>query len=94
MKAYVLVLNRYRQQLLTFAVRCSILSCDQMLVHVDVEEDSENEERRDIRNNPLATRRSHEEIERDAQKIVSEIPQITGMTRVMCHFLNQQVRMP
>ncbi|MED5241875.1 MAG: cation diffusion facilitator family transporter [SAR324 cluster bacterium] len=75
-------------------VRLGILdkipAVNEVLVHVDAEDDFIEEEgggsSRDI-----LLMRPQREIEADVKKVINEIPEITGITHIYCHYLNQNL---
>ncbi len=56
---------------------------NEVLVHVDAEEDVEDEEAQLMRPQP--------EIEQDIRERLAELPEIKGVTHIYCHFLNQKL---
>jgi divalent metal cation (Fe/Co/Zn/Cd) transporter len=67
-----------------------IPAVNEVLVHVDAEDDfievEGGESSRDI-----VLMRPQREIEADVKKVINEIPEITGVTHIYCHYLNQNL---
>ena len=74
-------------------VRLSILkklpAVNEVLVHVDAEDDFVEEESRIPQNTVLM--RPQKEIESDVKKAIKEIPEILGITHIYCHYLNKKL---
>ena len=66
-----------------------IPAVNEVLVHVDAEDDHEEEGGDSSRN--ILLMRPQSEIEADVKKVLSEIPEITGITHIYCHYLNQKL---
>lgn len=75
-------------------VRLSILekvpSVNEVLVHVDAEDDFVEEAGGDA-SSDIVLMRPQSEIEADVKKVLNEIPEIMGITHIYCHYLNQQL---
>ena len=75
-------------------VRLGILekvpAVNEVLVHVDAEDDFFGEEGSGLPNN-IVLMRPQSEIESDVKKMLAQIPEILGITHIYCHFLNQKL---
>ena len=75
-------------------VRLSILekvsAVNEVLVHVDAEDDFFEEEGSEASKN-IVLMRPQSQIERDVKKVLNEIPEIQGITHIYCHYLNQKL---
>jgi cation diffusion facilitator family transporter len=75
-------------------VRLSILekvsAVNEVLVHVDAEDDFFEEEGSEASKN-IMLMRPQSQIERDVKKVLNEIPEIQGITHIYCHYLNQKL---
>ena len=75
-------------------VRLGILekipAVNEVLVHVDAEDDFFSEEGSELSQN-IVLMRPHTEIENDVKKMLSQIPKIEGITHIYCHYLNQKL---
>ncbi len=56
---------------------------NEVLIHVDAEEDTEEGE--------IVLMRPQVEIENDIRKSLKQLPDILGISHILCHFLNQQL---
>ncbi len=70
--------ERVRQNILT-----NIPSISEVLIHVDAEPDSEEIYQKLMR--PLP------EIENDIHQVLSSVPEILGISHIMCHYLRQEL---
>ena len=59
-------------------------------MHVDAEDDFVEEEGGDA-SSDIVLMRPQSEIEADVKKVLTEIPEIIGITHIYCHYLNQQL---
>ena len=66
-----------------------IPAVNEVLVHVDAEDDFIEEEVESSRD--IVLMRPQREIEADVKKVLNEIPEITGITHIYCHYLNQNL---
>ena len=75
-------------------VRLGILeklpAVNEVLVHVDAEDDFFGEEGSEHPQN-IVLMRPQSEIENDVKKMLAEIPEIQGITHIYCHYLNQKL---
>jgi len=75
-------------------VRLGILeklpAVNEVLVHVDAEDDFFGEEGSEITQN-IVLMRPQTEIENDVKKMLAQIPEIQGITHIYCHYLNQKL---
>jgi len=75
-------------------VRLSILekvsAVNEVLVHVDAEDDFFEEEGSEASKN-IVLMRPQSQIERDVKKVLNEIPEIQGITHIYCHYLKQKL---
>jgi len=75
-------------------VRLGILeklpAVNEVLVHVDAEDDFFGEEGSEHPQN-IVLMRPQSEIENDVKKMLTEIPEIQGITHIYCHYLNQKL---
>ncbi len=75
-------------------VRLSILekvsAVNEVLVHVDAEDDFFEEEGSEASKN-IVLMRPQSQIEHDVKKVLNEIPEIQGITHIYCHYLNQKL---
>ena len=67
-----------------------IPAVNEVLVHVDAEDDFIEEEGGESSRDILLMR-PQREIEADVKKVINEIPEITGITHIYCHYLNQNL---
>ena len=67
-----------------------IPAVNEVLVHVDAEDDFVEEEGGDA-SRDIVLMRPQSEIEADVKKVLNEIPEIIGITHIYCHYLNQQL---
>ena len=67
-----------------------IPAVNEVLVHVDAEDDFMEEEGGDAFSD-IVLMRPQSEIEADVKKVLNEIPEIIGITHIYCHYLNQQL---
>ena len=67
-----------------------IPAVNEVLVHVDAEDDFIEEEGGDA-SSDIVLMRPQSEIEDDVKKVLNEIPEIIGTTHIYCHYLNQQL---
>ena len=63
---------------------------NEVLVHVDAEDDFVGEEGLDLPQNNLLMR-PQSEIEKDVKNSLAEIHEIQGITHIYCHYLNQKL---
>ncbi|MBG56141.1 MAG: cation-efflux pump [Deltaproteobacteria bacterium] len=68
----------------------NIPAVNEVLVHVDAEDDFEDEEGGDP-SKDIILMRPQSEIEDDLKNILNQIPEIIGITHIYCHYLNQQL---
>ena len=75
-------------------VRLGILeklpAVNEVLVHVDAEDDFLSEKGSEITQN-IVLMRPQTEIENDVKKMLAQIPEIQGITHIYCHYLNQKL---
>lgn len=75
-------------------VRLTILnklpSVNEVLVHVDAEDDFDEENASHIQIEKFLMRPQNK-IENDVKKVLKEIPEILGITHIYCHFLNKKL---
>ena len=75
-------------------VRLGILrklpAVNEVLVHVDAEDDFFGEEGSEISQN-IVLMRPQTEIENDVKRILAQISEIQGITHIYCHYLNQKL---
>ena len=67
-----------------------IPAVNEVLVHVDAEDDFIEEEGGES-SRDIVLMRPQREIEADVKKVINEIPEITGVTHIYCHYLNQNL---
>ena len=67
-----------------------IPAVNEVLVHVDAEDDFIEEEGGES-SRDIVLMRPQREIEADVKKVLNEIPEITGITHIYCHYLNQNL---
>ena len=67
-----------------------IPAVNEVLVHVDAEDDFIEEEGGESSRDILLMR-PQREIEADVKNVINEIPEITGITHIYCHYLNQNL---
>ena len=67
-----------------------IPAVNEVLVHVDAEDDFIEEEGGES-SKAIVLMRPQREIEADVKKVLNEIPEITGITHIYCHYLNQNL---
>ena len=67
-----------------------IPAVNEVLVHVDAEDDFIEEEGGESSRDILLMR-PQREIEADVKKVINEIPEIKGITHIYCHYLNQNL---
>ena len=67
-----------------------IPAVNEVLVHVDAEDDFVEEEGIEDSNN-IVLMRPQSEIESDVKQVLNEIPEIMGITHIYCHYLNQHL---
>ncbi len=67
-----------------------IPAVNEVLVHVDAEDDFIEEEGGES-SRDIVLMRPQKEIEADVKKVINEIPEITGVTHIYCHYLNQNL---
>ncbi|MEC9069485.1 MAG: cation diffusion facilitator family transporter [SAR324 cluster bacterium] len=67
-----------------------IPAVNEVLVHVDAEDDFIEEEEGEF-SREIVLMRPQREIEADVKKVINEIPEITGVTHIYCHYLNQNL---
>ena len=76
-------------------VRLSILdelpAVNEVLVHVDAEDDFVESKGGIEETKDIVLMRPQTEIESDVKKILTEIPEIQGITHIYCHYLNQEL---
>jgi len=76
-------------------VRLSILdelpAVNEVLVHVDAEDDFVKSKGGIEETKDIVLMRPQTEIESDVKKILTEIPEIQGITHIYCHYLNQEL---
>ncbi len=60
-----------------------ISEVNEVLVHVDAEDDIEEEVQRMMR--------PQNEIEQDLRRVLTQVPEVLGVTHIFCHFLNQRL---
>ncbi len=63
---------------------------NEVLVHVDAEDDFVEEEGGDAAKD-IVLMRPQSEIEADVKNVLNKIPEILGTTHIYCHYLNQQL---
>jgi len=68
----------------------NIPTVNEVLVHVDAEDDFLDQEGGEA-SRDIVLMRPQSEIEDDVKNILNEIPEITGITHIYCHYLNQQL---
>ena len=68
----------------------NIPSVNEVLVHVDAEDDFAEIEGVDNSKN-IVLMRPQSEIESDVKNVLNKIPEITGITHIYCHYLNQEL---
>ncbi len=61
----------------------SISEVNEVLVHVDAEDDIEEDVQRMMR--------PQNEIEQDLRQALKQVPEVLGVTHIFCHFLNQRL---
>ena len=62
-----------------------------MLVHVDAEDDFVESKGGIEETKDIVLMRPQTEIESDVKKILTEIPEIQGITHIYCHYMNQEL---
>ena len=67
-----------------------IPAVNEVLVHVDAEDDFVEEEGGEA-SKDIVLMRPQSEIEADVKKVLNDIPEITGVTHIYCHYLNQKL---
>ena len=76
-------------------VRLGILdelpAVNEVLVHVDAEDDFVESKGGIEETKDIVLMRPQTEIESDVKKILTEIPEIQGITHIYCHYLNQEL---
>ena len=72
-----------------FRILEKIHAVNEVLVHVDAEDDFVKEEV--DASSDILLMRPQNEIEDDVRKILNKIPEIIGITHIYCHYLNQQL---
>jgi divalent metal cation (Fe/Co/Zn/Cd) transporter len=65
------------------AILKEIPSVNEVLVHIDIENDQEEES--------LTLMRPQKEVEKDVRQILAEIPEVKSMTHFMCHYLDEEM---
>ncbi len=68
----------------------NIPAVNEVLVHVDAEDDFEDEEGEEP-SKEIILMRPQSEIENELKNILNQIPEILGITHIYCHYLNQQL---
>lgn len=74
-----------------FSILNNIPAVNEVLVHVDAEDDAEDQPTELIRSQPTELMRSQPEIEGDIRKVVKGIPEILEISHIICHYLNQHL---
>ena len=64
---------------------------NEVLVHVDAEDDFVESKGGIEETKDIVLMRPQTEIESDVKKILTEIPEIQGITHIYCHYLNQEL---
>ena len=64
---------------------------NEVLVHVDAEDDFVESKEGIEETKDIVLMRPQTEIESDVKKILTEIPEIQGITHIYCHYLNQEL---
>ena len=64
---------------------------NEVLVHVDAEDDFVESKGGIEETKDIVLMRPQTEIETDVKKILTEIPEIQGITHIYCHYLNQEL---
>ena len=64
---------------------------NEVLVHVDAEDDFVESKEGIEETKDIVLMRPQTEIESDVKKILTEIPEIHGITHIYCHYLNQEL---
>ena len=64
---------------------------NEVLVHVDAEDDFVESKGGIEKTKDIVLMRPQTEIESDVKKILTEIPEIQGITHIYCHYLNQEL---
>ena len=63
---------------------------NEVLVHVDAEDDFEEEQNFSIQSENILMR-PQDEIENDVKNAIKKIPEILGITHIYCHYLNKKL---
>ncbi len=76
-------------------VRLTILNkipaVNEVLVHVDAENDFVDEKEETRINTDIALMRPQIKIENDVKKVIKQIPEILGITHIYCHYLGKKL---
>jgi len=62
----------------------TVSEVNEVLIHVDAEDDLDKKQQ--------VIMRPQKEIEHDIHKLLEQIPEVTGCTHILCHYLNEELK--